>query len=41
VLILLVTNQHKQILVLTVCHVNYHLVGSLIRSSSFTYTVGS
>jgi len=41
VLILLVNDQHKQILVLILCHVNYRLVCSLIRSSSFTYTVRS
>lgn len=41
VLILLVTDQHKQILVLMLCHVNYHLVCSLIRRSSFTYTIRS
>ena len=34
VLILLVNYQHKHILVLMLCHVNYHLVCFLIRSSS-------
>lgn len=41
VLFLLVTEQRKQILILILCHVNYHLVYSWFRSSSFTYTVGS